>query len=138
MVVRTFIIFIFLAGLVYGYDRFAVAYRPDIDLTKKAVEFHLDGDRLKIDVSRPLNPFSKIKITVSSEVFENYEIIAVFNMKMDMGDFKTKLQYKKPYYEGEIILPKCIWGDKRWYVKLFLKKGEKTFTKVLLFDMIKL
>lgn len=137
MAVRAFIIFIFLTGLVYGSDRFATAYRPDIDLTKKAVEFDLGGDRLKIDISRPLNPFSKIKIIVSSEGFENYEIIAIFNMKMDMGQFKTKLDYTGSYYEGEIILPKCIWGDKRWYVKFFFKKEDEAFTKVLLFDMVK-
>lgn len=137
MVVRIFIMFIFLAGVVYGSEKFAVAYRPDIDLTKKAVEFDLDGDRLKIDISRPLNPFSKIKIIVSSEGFENYEIIATFNMKMDMGQFKTKLDYTGSYYEGEIILTKCIWGDKRWYVEFSFKKGDKAFTKVLLFDMVK-
>ena len=137
MALKLLIVMVFLSASVYAFERFAAAYRPDIDITKGSVEFDLGGDKFKVDISRPLNPFSKIKISILSYSSEKYEIVAAFNMKMDMGDFKTKFEYKKPYYEGEIILPKCIWGDKRWYVKLSFKKGGEIFTKVLLFDMSK-
>lgn len=137
MVIRTCIIFICFGWLVYGADRFATAYRPDIDLTEKPVEFVLDDDRLNVDISRPIYPFSRLKIRITPEVFKNYEIDSVFNMRMDMGKFETKFLQKDSYYEGEIILPKCIWGDKRWYMKLVIKKEGAVSYKVLLFDMMK-
>lgn len=120
-------------------ERFPVPYRPDIDLTMHDVTFECANINFYVDITRPLIPFKKLQLTIKSEKnkksIDYLKIKAKINMKMDMGNFQYDLSFKKDTYILDFILPKCIWGDKRWFIKLIIQDKEYICDKVLLFDM---
>jgi len=135
-----FIFFLFISFASAG-ERFAVAYNPDIDLTKSAKSFVCGDMNVYVDLSRPLEPFKDTRLIVKpmkNGVFVgNLKIDAIFNMKMDMGNFVYLLKNAGSFYQLNFILPKCIWGDKRWYLKIVLNGDRKLCEKILLFDMVR-
>lgn len=139
MVVRVALFLLFTISASLAAERFPVPYRPDIDLTNSPATFNCNNYKITVDLSRPLLPFKNINM----KVFVHYEdkfvkdlsINAKMNMKMDMGEFSYKLKKATDRYELDFILPKCIWGDKRWYIKLEIFEEKKLCEKILLFDM---
>ncbi|UOD35355.1 hypothetical protein DSN97_03210 [Deferribacteraceae bacterium V6Fe1] len=125
----------------YAGERFPVPYRPDIDLTKKDVTFECANINFYVDITRPLTPFKKLTLNVNAKKdntpVDYLKIKAKINMKMDMGNFLYDLSLKKDAYTLNFMLPKCIWGDKRWFIKLIIQDKEYICNKILLFDMEK-
>ncbi len=60
-----------------------------------------------------------------------------FNMVMDMGLYKARLQKAATGYSAITTLPKCIFGGHRWFMKLSFDEGNFSAEKVFLFDMDK-
>lgn len=122
-------------------ERFPVPYRPNIDLTKKYVTFECGNINYYVDITRPITPFKKLTLSVNAKKdnipVEYLNIQAKINMKMDMGNFQYNLFFKKDAYTLDFMLPKCIWGDKRWFIKFTIKDKEYICNKILLFDMEK-
>lgn len=77
----------------------------------------------------------KVFVHYEDKFVKDLSINAKMNMKMDMGEFSYKLKKATDRYELDFILPKCIWGDKRWYIKLEIFEDKKLCEKILLFDM---
>jgi len=132
-----FFILLFASINLVAGERFAVPYRPDIDLTKNAVYFNCNDANFTVDISRPLIPFNKAKMTLKTDIDTLTEVKATLNMKMDMGNFNYTFRNINGLYETEFILPKCLWGDKRWFVKLSIIYNHSQCEKVLLFDMVR-
>jgi hypothetical protein len=139
VVVRIVSFFLLMVSISLAAERFAVPYRPDIDLTNSPVTFSCNNYKVTVDLSRPLLPFKNINMKVfvhQKDTFvANLSINAKMNMKMDMGNYSYKLKNSTDRYELDFILPKCIWGDKRWYVKFEFFEDKKLCEKILLFDM---
>lgn len=142
MVNRLIFLFTFIFAInnsIFAGERFPVPYRPDIDLTKNNVAFQCGDISFSVDISRPLIPFKNLRLIVKGIKNNNYindlKIHIKVNMKMDMGNFNYDLYFKDDSYKVDFILPKCIWGDKRWFIKLIIHGKDYSCHKVLLFDM---
>jgi len=124
---------------IFPGERFSVPYRPEIDLTKSGVIFECKNVIFSVDISRPLTPFKKLKLTVNvkkdNKPINSFKIKAKINMKMDMGNFNYDFSIEENSYKLDFMLPKCLWGDKRWFIKLIIHDKEYICDKVLLFDM---
>ncbi len=141
MVNRIILFLLLFTFNLYAGERFPVPYRPDIDLTKKSVNFECGGIGFVADITRPLIPFKQMTFTLkanrSGASVNNLKIDTVFNMKMDMGNYNYKMSNVNGVYTLNFILPKCLWGDKRWYVKISIYDNKKLCDYILLFDMEK-
>lgn len=141
MAFRIILIFFLCTHFASAGERFSVAYNPDIDLSKSAKSFVCGDMSIYVDLSRPLEPFKDIKLIVrpmKNGVFvSNLKMDATFNMKMDMGNFVYLLKNAGSFYQLNFILPKCVWGDKRWYMKIVIYGDKKLCEKILLFDMFR-
>lgn len=139
MVNRIVLIILLFSFNLFAGERFAVPYRPEIDLTQRGVIFECNGIRFFADISRPLIPFKRINFSLkadkSGDPITNLSIDTVFNMKMDMGNYSYKMNNMNGKYILDFIVPKCVWGDKRWYIKISIYDKKKICDKILLFDM---
>ncbi|MGD9808645.1 MAG: hypothetical protein AB7U93_08675 [Deferribacterales bacterium] len=131
-------IFLF-SSQVFAAEKFVRKYSEDIDLTKSSVEADVGRYHIKADMSRPAKPFREIvfrfHITRDGEPVALDEGEVKFNMVMDMGLYKARLQKAATGYSAKITLPKCIFGGERWFAKLEFEEGKFSAEKVFLFDM---
>jgi len=125
----------------YSAERFAREYSSDIDITKEAADVKAGRYNIRVDMQRPARPFTEIVfrifITRNNIPVEIDEGFVKFNMSMDMGLYKTRLQKAATGYSAKITLPKCIFGGHRWFMKLEFEEGGFSAEKVFLFDMAK-
>lgn len=123
----------------YSAEKFVRKYRKDIDLTHDQREVKVGRYVIRANMSRPAKPFREIVFRFHVErngVPVNIENgIVKFNMVMDMGLYKTRLQKAATGYSAKIVLPKCIFGGERWFAKLTFDDGDYSAEKVFLFDM---
>ena len=134
-----FISVFLVASQVFAAEKFVRKYSADIDLTKSAVEADVGRYHVKADMSRPAKPFREIvfrfHITRDGEPVTLKEGQVKFNMIMDMGLYKARLQKAATGYSAKVTLPKCIFGGERWFAKLEFEEGNFSAEKVFLFDM---
>jgi len=120
-------------------EKFVRKYSKNIDLTEHAVQSDVGRYNIKVDMSRPAKPFRDLVFRFHIE--RNGQPVALdsgfvkFNMVMDMGLYKARLQKAATGYTAKITLPKCIFGGHRWFMKLELEEGNFSAEKVFLFDM---
>jgi hypothetical protein len=123
----------------HAAERFTVNYREEIDLGKKALVSEVGRYVVKADMTRPAKPFKELifrfHIERNGEPVELKEGYVKFNMVMDMGLYKAKLQKAATGYTAKIVLPKCIFRGKRWFAKLVFEEGSFNTEKIYLFDM---
>lgn len=136
--------FLFLSIICFTFpahsaEKFVRKYRTAIDLTNGPATAKVGRYTIKADMSRPALPFREIVfrffISRNGKPVEIKNGYAKFNMIMDMGLYKTSLQKAATGYTAKIILPKCIFGGHRWFVKLSFEEGDFSAEKVFLFDM---
>lgn len=127
------------AGQVFAAEKFVRKYSKEIDLTNSASEVNVGRYHIKADMSRPPKPFSEIvfrfHITRDGEPVDLDDGFVKFNMIMDMGLYKSRLQKAATGYSAKVTLPKCIFGGHRWFAKLQFAEGNFSAEKVFLFDM---
>lgn len=122
-------------------EKFVRKYNRDIDLTNNPVSATVGRYSIKADMSRPARPFQELVFRFHIE--RNGQPVSLdsgtvkFNMVMDMGLYKARLQKAATGYTAKITLPKCIFGGERWFMKLELEEGSFSAEKVFLFDMEK-
>jgi len=125
----------------YAAEKFVRKYSKDIDLSKGPVEATVGRYTIKADMTRPAKPFQELvfrfHIERDGQPVDLTEGTAKFNMIMDMGLYKTRLQKAATGYSAKVTLPKCIFGGHRWFVKLMIEEGKFSAEKVFLFDMEK-
>jgi hypothetical protein len=121
-------------------EKFPRKYDKSIDLTKGPVDVNVGRYSIKIDMSRPAMPFRELVFRFfikrgdqPVQLVENSYV--KFNMSMDMGLYKARLQKAATGYTAKITLPKCIFGGHRWFMKLAFEDGNFSVDKVFLFDM---
>jgi hypothetical protein len=133
-----FILFV-LVNSALSAERFAIPYFPEKDITLEDKDFNINGVSVKISMSRPPIIFKKIFFKFS--FFESNKPITIknpfikFNMKMDMGKYHFKPKCNKNICTTEIILPKCIWGDDRWFGKLTFQYKSKNYKIIFFFNI---
>jgi hypothetical protein len=133
------LIFLFVVPAVFGAEKFVRKYSKGIDLTTAQTEVRAGRYTIRADMSRPARPFSELVFRFFIE--EGGKAVEIssgevrFNMSMDMGLYKTRLQKAASGYTAKVTLPKCIFGGERWYVKLTFEDKGFTGEKVFLFDM---
>lgn len=120
-------------------EKFVRNYSENIDLTKSAVTAQVGRYEIKADMLRPAKPFRELVFRFFIErdgmPVELEEGEVKFNMSMDMGLYKARLQKAATGYSAKVTLPKCIFGGHRWYAKLEIKEGNFSAEKVFIFDM---
>jgi len=139
------IIFYFLVAVLcftlqsYAAEKFVRNYNKQIDLTHEPVLAKVGRYTIKADMSRPAKPFREIVFRFFVErdgnPVELENAVVKFNMSMDMGLYKTRLQKAATGYSAKVTLPKCIFGGRRWFLKVSFDEGNFSAEKVFLFDM---
>lgn len=123
----------------FAAEKFNVAYDKSIDLTEKSVTTVVDGYNVTADMSRPAEPFKEIMVRVFIDKDKKPVNLShgyvLFNMSMDMGLYKAKLQKANTGYTAKITLPKCMFGGQRWFAKVVFGADGAEHQKVLIFDM---
>jgi stress response protein SCP2 len=135
------IIFLFLFSCNSPEQRlFAIAYNPELDITKSSQILQVDDVTLKIDIDRPIKTFKKLNFYV--EIIKDNKALDVdnpivrFNMKMDMGKLVYMLKKQNGIYIASgVLIPKCITGDNRWYAKITFQFQGKSYSRVVIFDV---
>jgi hypothetical protein len=118
---------------------FPVPYSEKIDITKQNRVLSLVDIEVNVSMSRPAAPFKIIRFaflfTRNKKPFFPERAELRFNMKMDMGDYRSRLTRQGNTYKAKAMLPKCMKGGKRWFVKLSVDVDGKTLSTVFLFDL---
>jgi hypothetical protein len=122
-----------------GAETFPVPYSETIDITKHDRMISLENIRVKVSMSRPALPFKTIRFTFSF-TRDNKPLFPAkaevrFNMKMDMGDYRSPLTKDGDTYTAKTLLPRCMKGGKRWFGKLSVEVNGRTLSTVFLFDL---
>ncbi|PLX69868.1 MAG: hypothetical protein C0603_02735 [Denitrovibrio sp.] len=141
------IIFYFIVAILcftavsFAAEKFVRKYDKRIDITHEASEVKVGRYDIKVDMVRPAKPFKELVFRIFVE--RNGKPVALsnaqvkFNMVMDMGLYKARLQKAATGYSAIVTLPKCIFGGHRWFMKLSFEEGNFSAQKVFLFDMDK-
>ncbi|ADD68317.1 hypothetical protein Dacet_1548 [Denitrovibrio acetiphilus DSM 12809] len=123
----------------FAAEKFVRKYQKNIDLSHSQTEVTVGRYKIKADMSRPALPFREIvfrfHIERDGRPVELKSGDVKFNMVMDMGLYKARLQKAATGYTAKITLPKCIFGGQRWFAKLEFEEGNFSAEKVFLFDM---
>jgi len=140
--IKIFLLIIIVFSLstqVFAAEKFVRKYTKEIDLSKGPVEATVGRYEIKADMSRPAMPFRELvfrfHITRNGAPVALDEGFVKFNMVMDMGLYKARLQKAATGYSAKVTLPKCIFGGHRWFAKLVFEEGNFSAEKVFLFDM---
>lgn len=142
VVVKQFLvcaIFMVVGIHLYAAERFPIPYMPDKDLTQKAQVLSVGQVVVSVDMTRPQKVFHPLKFQFQFNKggvpihVDNPEIR--FNMKMDMGRYISDVKADGYVYMAETILPKCMWGDNRWFGKLTFDVDGKCHEIIFFFDM---
>jgi len=132
-------LFLFFSSESFAAEKFVRKYSKEIDLTAEHRVVKVGRYTIRADMSRPPKPFREIVLRFHIE--RNGVPVEVkagkvkFNMVMDMGLYKARLQKAATGYSAKVTLPKCIFGGHRWFVKLEFEEGNFSAKKVFLFDM---
>lgn len=133
------IVLLFMAGAAFAAEIFVVPYAEKIDVTTTDRVLNMDGVDVNISITRPPLPFKKIAFTFTFSTDGQYRKIqngyVLFNMKMDMGEYKSPLKPVNHTYTAEALLPKCMKGGKRWFGKLVITADEKERSRVFILDL---
>ena len=133
------LIILILPFKLFSYERFAIPYFPGKDLTKSDKTIRVQNIDVNVAMSRPAKIFKKIYFEFSFYRDRNpikvEKVFVKFNMKMDMGKYYFKPKCDNNICRTEIILPKCIWGDNRWFGKLMFQYKNKDYKLVFFFDI---
>lgn len=141
MAILRVLLFVFLlTDIVWSGERFAIPYFPERDLTHKETLIKAGDIDLHVNISpRPIMPLSNeylyVRFMKKGEPINPEKVTIKFNMKMDMGNFVYMANVKNGSVMQQFVVPKCIFLDKRWYVKIeFVYKGT-CYQEVFLFDV---
>lgn len=120
-------------------DQFAIPYQPKFDITDKSQHISISSFNVVVDVTRPLKPFQhqifSLQFLMDKKVVFVQKVEIAFNMKMDMGKLVFLPKHINGTYKMDVILPKCITGDNRWYGKLTFVYADKSYQTIFIFDM---
>lgn len=123
----------------HAAERFVIKYDKKLDITQNQIQFNVEDYAVRVDMTRPAEPFKEIifRVFVSKEnkPVELTHGYMLLNMSMDMGLYKAKLVKADTGYTAKVVLPKCIFGGKRWFVKTVLGADTSEYEKVFMFDM---
>jgi hypothetical protein len=141
MTILRVLFFVFLlSDIVSGGERFPIPYFPERDLTHQETVIKAGEIDLHVNISpRPIMPLSNeylcVRFTKKGEPINPEKVTIKFNMKMDMGNFVYMANVKNGVLVQKFVVPKCIFLDKRWYVKIeFVYKGT-CYQEVFLYDV---
>lgn len=140
MVILRIVFFIILLTVeVFSGERFTIPYFPERDLTNSPTKVKVEDITVDINITpRPIRAMSKqtifIRFSKGGEYINVDNIAIKFNMKMDMGNFIYKPKVVNGCLTQQFIIPKCVFLDKRWYVKIEFSYKGKNYQTVLLFD----
>ncbi|MEF3254254.1 MAG: hypothetical protein K6348_01615, partial [Deferribacterales bacterium] len=121
-------------------ERFTIPYFPDRDLTYKSTTIKVDDISLDINISpRPIKAMSNqtlhIRFSKNKDYINPTNIVIKMNMKMDMGNFIYKPVVTNGYVNQKFIVPKCIFFDKRWFIKIEFLYNNKQYSTIVFFDV---
>jgi hypothetical protein len=120
-------------------DVFAIEYAPNKDLTPGLQAFAVDGLNVLVTMTKGAKALTPIAFRVA--VNQGGKPVAVkdaeiaFNMAMDMGRHVAALSKDGDAWKGEIVLPPCAKGGKRWYGRLRFTAEGAAHEVVFLFDL---
>ena len=118
---------------------FVIDYSADRDLTAADRGVAVDGLAVTASMSRPpaaLKPIAfRVEIRNGEAAADATGVELAFNMKMDMGRRAVALQRDGAAWRGEVTLPPCVMGGKRWYARLRFTAGGRAHETVFLFDL---
>lgn len=118
---------------------FAVPYQPHLDISREMKDISVDNLSVKVDVTRPLIPFKHLffsfQFLSKNQAVSVQTLQVAYNMKMDMGKLTYIPEKQNDGYLANVVIPKCLTGDNRWYGKLTFTYQGKSYEKVFIFDM---
>ncbi len=134
-----FLFLLFYVNQCIAFERFAIPYFPDKDLTNENKTIKSDDVSVEIKMTHPVKVFKKAQFsfifTSQGKPVKVEKPFIKFNMKMDMGKYYFQPECKENICKTEIILPKCIWGDDRWFGKLTFTYKSKPHAIIFFFDV---
>ena len=118
---------------------FVIEYAADRDLTTADRSVAVDGLTVNVSMSRPATALKPIHFAVEIQngqaAVDATGVELAFNMKMDMGRRVVALTRDGAAWRGDVTLPPCMMGGKRWYARLRFTAEGRAHEAVFLFDL---